>query len=999
MKPSKHSRLFVSLVSTLTASMVVVGPGVGPAAAAPPAGQFLNPDEDGPGNVISDKPDGTDGRYHFVLRLRDPEGLDDIQSVEIQIEDGDANTTFETIGVANRVQTTDNPPAGTDTWELRWDLSAHAPASDVNNDPGAVRAAVFTHAEGGPTFVPSAAGDPVEFRDQAAETVEITSPPNGDALGFFDADGDGNRDALIQGTASSGITTDEEIELFYTTQADPAVEPVWVDCEEGVVVRPNGWRGFCELSGGATPAQVTAVAVRTDDDNASGETGDESGDAHRVFGYLQAANALDVVPAEDTETIGFCNTYTVSARDQRNRPILGAPIDVHATGPADDLQFAANGDDPDDPDETSDPFAAPLLLHTSEPAAGCDQQEASPDAPDDNDSNSTGQQGEHENLTGADTKHIEGRTDLNGFQFSLDSETAGATGIRAWFDADDDEAEDTGEPAVDAAKTWVAAAAANVNAVPETDSNATGATHTVRATVTDENGNPVPGQRVHFRVTSGPHADDNLDEFVSTPRGYFGSCETDANGRCSQSYTGDEAGTDTITVWVNAGQETAADPSGTSPAFTPDADDRKDTVSKTWVPEPTVIDCGPENATNQAGANHSITCTVTDAFGNPVQGANVDFRVVAGPHADDDLDANDGTPPGYIGESTTDQTGQASTFYGGKETRPNRGNDVIDAWIDRNDNDVDDGDAVEGDGGDADEIVEAEDQTDEGERSDYVDKTWTPGAPVVIVCSPETSTNVVREQHPVTCVVQDLFGNPTPGVNVDFRVVAGPHADDDLDGSTETPGGYFGEGGTDADGSVTRSYIGTETAPNGGNDVIDGWIDTNDSDTDDGDDVEGDGPDADQIVEAEDQTDEGEPSDYVDKTWKEPPVEECPGYEGDPRNDVVGSQTRDRLVGTPGPDIMCGLARRDVLIGRGGHDLILGGGGDDEIRGADGNDDLRGGRGNDEIAGGDGADTLRGQAGHDELYGNAGRDRLIGGPGSDLCRGGRGRDSTRGCER
>lgn len=126
---------------------------------------------------------------------------------------------------------------------------------------------------------------------------------------------------------------------------------------------------------------------------------------------------------------------------------------------------------------------------------------------------------------------------------------------------------------------------------------------------------------------------------------------------------------------------------------------------------------------------------------------------------------------------------------------------------------------------------------------------------------------------------------------------------------------------------------------------------------------------------------------------------ECPGFEGDPRNDVIGTPGRDVLRGTGGRDIICGLGGNDLLIGRGGNDLLLGGSGADEARGGGGNDTARGGGGRDELRGGPGDDRLFGQGDRDSLFGDAGKDRLDGGPGSDRCAGGPGRDTFRSCER
>jgi Ca2+-binding RTX toxin-like protein len=115
---------------------------------------------------------------------------------------------------------------------------------------------------------------------------------------------------------------------------------------------------------------------------------------------------------------------------------------------------------------------------------------------------------------------------------------------------------------------------------------------------------------------------------------------------------------------------------------------------------------------------------------------------------------------------------------------------------------------------------------------------------------------------------------------------------------------------------------------------------------------------------------------------------ECPGREGDPRNDVIGTPGPDRLNGTPGNDIICGLGGADTLDGKGGRDLVLGGNGADLMRGGLGADTLRGGAG---------PDRMFGQAGNDLLAGEAGNDFLHGGPGRDACLGGPGRDTFRSC--
>ena len=124
---------------------------------------------------------------------------------------------------------------------------------------------------------------------------------------------------------------------------------------------------------------------------------------------------------------------------------------------------------------------------------------------------------------------------------------------------------------------------------------------------------------------------------------------------------------------------------------------------------------------------------------------------------------------------------------------------------------------------------------------------------------------------------------------------------------------------------------------------------------------------------------------------------ECPGFESDPRNQIVGTGAGETLVGTSGPDIICGKGGSDLLKGIGGNDLILGGGGADEMLGGDGADTAKGGDGGDEIRGGNGGDDLFGQNGNDDLFGQKGADLLNGGPGNDSCSGGPGNNTLKNC--
>ena len=124
----------------------------------------------------------------------------------------------------------------------------------------------------------------------------------------------------------------------------------------------------------------------------------------------------------------------------------------------------------------------------------------------------------------------------------------------------------------------------------------------------------------------------------------------------------------------------------------------------------------------------------------------------------------------------------------------------------------------------------------------------------------------------------------------------------------------------------------------------------------------------------------------------------CPGFAGDPRNQVRGTTGDDVLTGTPGADIICGLGGNDTLSGLGRNDLLLGGRGSDVLRGEFGNDRLVGGSGRDRLVGGTGRDRLSGGIGRDRLFGGPGNDFLHGGPGRDFGAGGPGRDTFRSIE-
>jgi hypothetical protein len=184
----------------------------------------------------------------------------------------------------------------------------------------------------------------------------------------------------------------------------------------------------------------------------------------------------------------------------------------------------------------------------------------------------------------------------------------------------------------------------------------------------------------------------------------------------------------------------------------------------------------PPTATNRAGEQHCVTATVTDAFGVPVAGVTVRFKVTG---------ANSAS-----GTGTTDVSGKAVFCYTG--TVP--GADTITAHADT------DNDGTE----------------DPGEPTGAASKVYTPGDPATLVLTPATDVNTVGDEHCVTATVRDAFGNPVPGVTVRFTVM----------GSVNTSGSAT----TDTAGSATFCYDGPALP---GADTINAYADTDNNATHD----------------------------------------------------------------------------------------------------------------------------------------------------------------------
>lgn len=609
-------------VPVVVATVLSVGPGLtGIAQAVPPTGSFLNPSASGPGNVISDKLDGTNGTYRFLVRVGD--NGSGVSSVQIQTEDCDADTNFETIGTATRVGTTD-------TYEYQWDISAYTPSTDVAACATGLVRALVTAGNAETSFIGGSGGQAVVFNDSSAETATITAPANGGNPGFF-AFGTKNL-GNIRGTASAGTTA---VTGYYSTSA-LGTDPNWTSC--GTDSSPAGTttKTFditCDL--GATAASaVTALGVLP-----AGGTA-QSGDAVRVSPVAQTLQSMSITPTSDTQSTGFCNTYAVQLRDQNGAAIIGVPIQAQVVGTSttttntqDAITFATNSAiEGTSSDAFAQPAAGPFNA-TAQATNQCDSAGPEPDGRvDDVDGAAGPNEGVVVNAAGPDTKAIAGATASNGdFKFSLalpndttGNAAAGNYAISAFIDANGDGVQNSGEAGASATKTYQTQTETGLTATPPSATNVVGENHTITASLVDQNGNPISGQPVTFRVTSGPNANRDIDGVNTTPNGVIGICNTLANGKCSVTYSSSTAGTDNISVFRD-----------TNNNFVADTGEKQTTVTKTWVTTSaaTCIDVEPNSGDNPTTSSHTITAYVTDgtmaatgdntdANGNPTAARN-----------------------------------------------------------------------------------------------------------------------------------------------------------------------------------------------------------------------------------------------------------------------------------------------------------------------------------------------------------------------------------------
>jgi hypothetical protein len=206
----------------------------------------------------------------------------------------------------------------------------------------------------------------------------------------------------------------------------------------------------------------------------------------------------------------------------------------------------------------------------------------------------------------------------------------------------------------------------------------------------------------------------NVDVTFTTSGANEGSAKrtTNNNGVATFSYTGMNAGTDTVTATVNDGNV------GTV----------MDVASVQWV-QPR-IKLEPKTATNAKGVAQTLTATVTDDGSRPLNGISVRFRV-------------EGTNPQEASKQSGSDGKATFTYSSGKI-----GIDTVIAYPDTNRNAVQDND----------------------EPSDTATISWDANPATRLILSQSSGTEVVGISHSVTATVRDQSGNNSSGVVVRFTV-------------------------------------------------------------------------------------------------------------------------------------------------------------------------------------------------------------------------------------
>lgn len=502
--------------------------------------EFINPSQYRTTTAmqLSDVGDN-DAAYHLVAWVKE---VPSSPLVEFEIQATNENP--QTIN-ASRV-------GSSDTWEAFWEIP-----NNNTDGPYILRARLYS---GGTEVANDEKTVTINQSDvpppPAAQTAEILFPANGGSFGFFTPKGKATNGVIVA-KASAGAS---QVVGFYT-QSDPGEPVVWESCGAGAVAATTFIaRVRCTLDDGDTPASVTAVAAvanRTPRQTDANPSLDETGDAHRVFPYVQQPSRFTFTPSATSADPNSCTQLlTGTLLDQSGQPIANANVDAHAVGPSDQLRFGLI-----DADTDTTPFQPPDKGHIStEFAIDCGNED------------NEGTQGEHNVPGGDDVKHIEttpagGTNNAGGFLFALYADEAGATVVTLFADVDDDDVQGASEAAGGTRIGWgqpPPPPVTQVSLLPSTSSPTAGHCQKITLSLT-EDGVPLTGRNVDVHAT-GPGPLEFCDAGSGVPRapdqgghvdyqhaegGIHGEAETNSSGQFVFGVRSGTTGSTSLSGWMD----------------------------------------------------------------------------------------------------------------------------------------------------------------------------------------------------------------------------------------------------------------------------------------------------------------------------------------------------------------------------------------------------------------------------------------------------------------
>jgi hypothetical protein len=279
--------------------------------------------------------------------------------------------------------------------------------------------------------------------------------------------------------------------------------------------------------------------------------------------WTRTPQSLTMEPDSDSASVGSCNAFTITVLGDDGRAVSGLLIDLE--------QRHERANNQTNDDEPRVFFCTPRAGDGPNPSA-VDQTQGDLDPPDESPDNPGTAGGE--TLTQTDQN---GRVTVGiGIEPANGSDGSGTVNLVAFFETDDDNDPEPGEPQDSSTKTWVPQEGRTITCLPETDTNPANTQHVVTCTVRDRFGAPVEGEGVTF-------TEDGTGDFTS--RG----ARTDANGEVRAVTTSSTAGAQTVTATLDRdlqgaepGEVDECDRPAGTPANAP-AGACSDSVSKTWT--------------------------------------------------------------------------------------------------------------------------------------------------------------------------------------------------------------------------------------------------------------------------------------------------------------------------------------------------------------------------------------------------------------------------------